>query len=117
MPQQLSPIPSFSFTEHKVGKKWVDGKDIYEKTIDFGNLPNYNNKTVEHGITNLDKIISLTGIAVQDDNYIPLPATANSSSWSIELGASDTMISISTQSDRSDYYGYITVYYTKTEEV
>lgn len=27
--------PAYSTTEHKTGRKWIDGKDIYEKIIDY----------------------------------------------------------------------------------
>jgi len=113
MPQQLSPIPSFSFTEHKLGKKWVDGKDIYEKIIDFGNLPNRTSKNVEHGIENIDKIISITGIAMSDTGTIPMPIVAIMSSWGCEMGADGTVIGVTTSEDRSEYYAYITIQYTK----
>ena len=117
MPQQLSPIPSFSFTEHKLGKKWVDGKDIYEKIIDFGNLPNSTSKNVEHNIENIDKIISITGIAMSSADTIPMPIVAIMSRWGCEMGANDTIVGITTGEDRSEYYAYITIQYTKTEEV
>ena len=118
MPQQLSPIPSFAFTEHKLGKKWVDGKDIYEKIIDFGNLPNSTNKSIEHGIENIDKIISITGIAMSSAGTIlPIPIVSIMSSWGCEIGANSTRVGITTGEDRSEYYAYITIQYTKTEEV
>ena len=116
MPQQLSPIPSFSFAEQKIGKKWVDGKDIYEKTIDFGELPIRTIKNVEHGIENIDKIISIEGIAISEGGTIPMPIVATISSWGCEVGVNDTMVGVTTAQDRSDYYAYIIIQYTKTEE-
>ena len=90
---------------------------IYEKIIDFGNLPNRTNKKVEHGIENIDKIISITGVAMSNGSTIPMPIMAIISSWSCEMGANDTVVGVTTGEDRSEYYAYITIQYTKTEEV
>mgnify|MGYP006875711587 CR=1 FL=1 len=45
---------NFSLSETYTGKLWIDGKKIYEKTINIGTLPNNGNsgvKNVAHGIS------------------------------------------------------------------
>ncbi len=54
-------VSDYDTDEHLTGTKWIDGKDIYRKVIDFGALPNNDFKAVAHGITDLDQIISITG--------------------------------------------------------
>lgn len=51
----------FTTTEKDTGQKWIDGKVIYRKTVSFGTLPNNTSKSVAHGITGIDKIISFDG--------------------------------------------------------
>ena len=115
MPQQLSPISSFSFTEHKLGKKWVDGKDIYEKTVDLGNLPNSSNKTVNHNIV-YDKIISYSAFAQNSEGtiiHMPLYVSGNNY---VLISIKSQYVELNTNTDRSEYYAYITIQYTKTQE-
>ena len=67
---------NFSLSETYTGKLWIDGKKIYEKTINIGTLPNNGNsgvKNVAHGISQLDRVIDIRGIAVSGTETIPLP--------------------------------------------
>ena len=105
---------AYSTTEHKTGRKWIDGKDIYEKTVDVGALPNATTKQVAHGVT-YDKVVSLRGICSNSDNaFLPLPAVATSSAYAIELSVDTTNIVITTAQDRSTFSGYVILEYTKT---
>lgn len=100
---------------------WIDGKVIYRKTIYFGSLPNNSHIDKPHGISNIDKIIKIEGIAYGGEydyrRYIMLPLVYDSAntSYNAELSATDTHIRISIIGDRSDYEAYVTLYYTKTE--
>ena len=53
---------NYSTTEHKTGRKWVDGKDIYEITYSF-NTTTANTKT-DSGVTlpAIDSLIKLDGV-------------------------------------------------------
>ena len=108
----------YSTTEQDTGYKWIDGKRIYQKTIDFGNLPNNSGKSVDPNIQNLDKIIKIEGIANGGNNAVMLPLvySSNDSSYNTELSFSyfTGKIYIGTNQDRSSYSAYITLYYTKT---
>ena len=54
---------SYSTIEHKTGKKWIDGKDIWSKviTISFINSNIQSAQNFPHGITGLDKIVNYFG--------------------------------------------------------
>ena len=47
----------YSNAEQFTGSYWIDGKKIYEKTINIGALPNNNVKTVSHGINQIDRLL------------------------------------------------------------
>ena len=46
---------NFSLSETYTGKLWIDGKKIYEKTINIGTLPNNGNSGVKN-------VLSLSGL-------------------------------------------------------
>lgn len=46
---------TYSLEERRVGT-WIDGKPLYEKTVDFGALPNASTKQVAHGIIGVEKV-------------------------------------------------------------
>ena len=115
----LKNASKYSTTEHKVGK-WIDGSDLYEKTVDFGALPNNTTKTVAHNITNLSKIVEIRGTAFNSSNgAIPLPLIVSSTDVSdlainVSLNLTLTDVVIKCMTNRSAYNGYITIRYTKT---
>jgi len=107
---------NYSTTEQDTGYTWIDGKAIYKKTIDFGNLPNNASKSVSHNISNLDKVIKIEETIDNGTSYphgfvLISSATASATGWN--LYGNDTQISITTTADRSTIYAYITLYYTK----
>ena len=97
---------------------WIDGSVIYRKTINVGTMPNNGTKTVAHNISNLKDIIKCEGAGYSQSSgyYYPIPFTAAAQNWSIELAVTSTNIVIYTVIDRSDISGYVTLYYTKSEE-
>lgn len=60
--------------------EYIDGKRIYKKTINCGNLPNNSLKTIaiNSGFT---KIIKIEGIADASGIYLPLPYVNLRSDW------------------------------------
>lgn len=104
----------YSTTEHIVGK-WIDGKTLYEKTFSNITLPNSTNKTVAHGISNLSTIVSLNGMCVVSNTWLPLPFVDHSAiSNNIRIDANATNITIRTTGNYSTAIGHITLRYTKT---
>ena len=57
---------NFSTSEQAVGK-WIDGKTLYQKTVDCGALPNATTKTISTGLSNI-KIINFFGYTYQPAN-------------------------------------------------
>lgn len=105
----------YSASEQDTGLKWIDGRAIYTKTVDFGALPNNTSKDVAHGITDLDFIISISGGAKSSQYYIPLPYATYPVSDVLQIYADDTNISAVSHTDHSGYTeSYITLVYVKT---
>lgn len=106
----------YSLAEINTGTKWIDGKTIYKKTIDFGALPNTSSKSVAHNISNLGYVIKIEGYAWDEtSSYRPLPSAAPTAANSIEVYNNDTNIVVYTGINRSNLTTcYITLYYTKT---
>lgn len=98
---------------------WIDGKTIYKKTIDFGNLPNNTWKTVNHNIIGMSQVIKIEGAVYKSDSsnneYYPLPLMFRGadSSYNVQMTVNDTGIAMSSTTDRSMFTAYVTVYYTK----
>lgn len=108
-------------TEEQVIGKWVNGKPLYQKTINFGALPNATAKYVAHGVANLDRVVDLKAVTAIPAMhiYIPLSAPGNESvDEGIRLLTRDaTSVCIETQRDRSAYTDtYVTIQYTKTTD-
>ena len=109
---------SYSSAEHKIGK-WIDGSDLYEKTVDCGMLPNNGSKNVSSGLTNVN-VVSITGIGIiTGGTSIPIPFVSPGASGyaynvMCDYVGSTNDIVIMTGNDRTDCQGYITLRYTKT---
>lgn len=117
-PNPYTPV-SYSTDEQDTGKTWVDGRPLYQKTINFGALPNNTTKAVAHGISNLDRIVVMFGTAYNTDTGFTLPLEDTDGAIGItgviRLFADDTNISIVTYRDQSMYDStYVTIQYTKT---
>lgn len=67
-------VIDYSTTEQITGKKWIDGKDIYQKTIDCGVISGTSDIQIDHNITGIENVISLGGILKElSGSFIPLP--------------------------------------------
>lgn len=110
------------YKEYTTGEEargwWIDGKVIYRKTVEFGALPNATSKSVAHGISDIDKIVKIEGIARTSAGRTLLLPWVNIATHEhgISLEANLTYVIINTGYNRSDYTGYITLYYTKTTD-
>lgn len=110
----------YSTTEKIVGT-WIDGKPLYQKTINCGTLPSSagNMKSTAHGISNLDTVACINGVAKSSTGSIPLPFVSHDVTDSgkvnqIAVTLSSTSVNIITGKNRSDFTGYVTLQYTKT---
>jgi len=114
---------TYSTTEQVVGT-WIDGKPLYEKTFNFGALPNATVKDISHNISNVDTIFIAGGYAknttsgfVQQLN-LPVPSNTNAdmqSQW--YFGVTPTYVRCFTLSNRTAYDEcYVILRYTKTTD-
>lgn len=107
--RKTSPINLTTGTEFETGKV-IDGKKEYGKRIDFGYLPNASSKVVAHGLRN----VTYTGIKGVTTNGLPLPlGHPAATSYNILLQVNSSNVQVVTGTDRSSYYAYVTLYYTK----
>lgn len=106
-------------TDEKVIGTWVDGKPLYQKTIDCGTLPNASDKYVDTGVTNVKDVIFSIGMAYNSDHTgkIVLPRILKDNADIMYSFTSDlSRIRIITESNRSSVYAYITLQYIKTTD-
>lgn len=105
---------NYSETEHIVGK-WIDGSDLYEKTIDFGALPNNTIKKASSGLSNIT-IRKMEGVGIGTGanvgGAISIPYYEAPSYASLEYTPNNE-IRIKSNIDVSLYNGYVTLHYTK----
>ena len=127
IPEIVLPLPSvmsrrFKYsTEEQIIGEWIDGKPLYQKTVDCGALPDATEKSVAHGISNVKRIISFSGSAFRssDSENIPVPTVyANNNLTSlVKLSADATNVKMRTTGNQSAYSeSYVTLQYTKTTD-
>ena len=107
---------SYSTSEVKTNATWIDGKPIYKKTIDFGALPNNNNKKVPHGISNLDRIIKVEQSIDNNGSGFLEISSGDANNNRFNFYGTATEIGITVTDDRSGCYAYFTLWYTKTTD-
>lgn len=113
----------FSTTEKVVGC-WVDGRPVYQKTINFGALPNAAPKSVNHGISSLGNIVDAFGVFWNSSKVtgtIPYNSVNQSgqsgTNSTVAMHLNTTQVVLVTFIDLSSYTNcYITVKYTKTTD-
>lgn len=111
-----------SGAEHQVGwYVYSNGtkKPVYQKSVDFGALPNNTMKYVAHGITNIDYVIYIGAVAAyQHIQFLSLssahPTELNSN---IFIDIDSESVRIYTKANKSEFIGFINIQYTKTTDV
>lgn len=119
---QGTPTHHYSTTEHVVGT-WIDGKPIYEKTIEVTSYTVNTNIYVPHGISNIDALINMNGRCKRNGTYIALPFVFTKASgiydWSIDIyDCTDSSFILFVGSNNSTNLTdiYVTLQYTKTTD-
>lgn len=107
----------YSLEERCIGT-WIDGKPLYRKMIDFGNLSNNTGKKVNHGITNVSHIHINIG-----ESYFYM-TTRRYEFYSFiynefieNVYVSNTFINIDSTRDASSYKALVCVEYTKATDI
>jgi hypothetical protein len=111
----------YSTDERWTGKRWIDGRKIYQKTVACGALPNASGiKEVAHGILNVYRIIRTEGWAYRSiDNHstmLPMVYAQTDAAQFMGCDATVTSARLFVGADRSLYLeSYVTIYYTCTD--
>lgn len=114
-------INEYLTTEQVIGK-WINGKLLYRKIIDLGNLPNNTAKTVPTGlIFNSSNCIltNLYGVASYSNGIsFPLPfSSTNGIDYNVALNVdNNNNVVITTSQDRSAMTGYAILEYIKATD-
>ena len=111
---------TYSTGETFTGKYWIDGKKIYRKVINLGNLPNATVQRYSIGLTlSQINIINTYGMARNSDGSAlsPIPNARQDLAYSIGIFFDSTdKVGIDTKVDRSSWTGYLILEYTKTTD-
>ncbi len=109
----------YSTDEQKTGVNWIDGRAVYRKTVNTGEVAESTNNQTAHGISNLRDVIHIEGATVYDaspNDHRPLPYSTKNGT--IAVYVDDTNINVDctnwnlgTPTEFED--SYVTVYYTK----
>lgn len=111
--------PDVYSEEEALTNKTFLGKPVYRKLVNFGALPNASTKDIQHGISNIDFVTDISGIAKKvNGDFLPLPYLWKSSTEdaSISVFANATKVTIMTLNDRTDTNAYVYLEYTKTTD-
>lgn len=96
--------------------EYIDGKQIFRKRVDVGNLPGASaKKLVPIGLTNVN-IINFSGYYFSSSEGFGIAINhATGTNYYVQtfLVLNTMNIDISCGSDRSSYTGYVDIYYTK----
>ena len=117
---------NYSTNEIKIGS-WIDGKPLYRKVIYISALPNNNVASYSAGISNLKRLINMTGWfqgnggSSTGNDTITRPMNfflANAENFNIYgfYNISSDNIRITTSTDLSYLSGYVIMEYTKTTD-
>ena len=110
------PDNKYSTNEINTGKKWINGKTIFQKTFVMGGLGVATTIKKPHNISNLDMVIRIQGIAKENSigATINLPHAADQQPYTVTVYADNTNVNIQTYADQSGYVqSYVTLWYTK----
>jgi hypothetical protein len=101
----------YSTTEHVIGR-WIDGSVLYEKTVDFGALPNNTTKSVAHCISNMSEVTECVTRCTRNDGNVFRPFD---SFTTVKYYITKSEVVVITTDNLSVYdKSHITLRYTKT---
>ena len=105
---------NYSTSEAWTGLLWLDGKKIYQRTINFGVLPNAATANVAHGIANISYVTSIN-LQASGSGYFASIFVSATSTNNIGCYVNGTDIFVETGSNRSSWSAYVTLQYTCTD--
>lgn len=115
----LSELPAYKLDKEVLtSRRWIDGKPIYQKVINFGALPNNTTKSVAHGVVGagriwIDKSASIVTFSTSSYAVDGVFGVLNAQ-WNSKV--TTTTVDIQTYSDRTTGSAVIVLEYTKTAD-
>ena len=115
-------VDTYSTTETKTNKIWINNKPIYRKVIYISAFPNNDELQIDINSLNLEYLVHLYGFAGSGgagNSGFPINAS-RPDNLSAEIGAwlnivnDNNVVIIRSGSDRSGFSGYLIIEYTKT---
>jgi len=112
----------YSTSEVKTNKVWIDGKPIYRKVINFGNLPNAAIGYVQTGFAQGEIFVTrASGVTTNGTTQYFLPYVHPTTlgkcvSLYAETTSGNIVVTIRTGEDRSAHTAYVILEYTKTTD-
>lgn len=110
----------YSLEEQWTGRRWIDGKKIYQKTLELGGLSPQVEYRIPHGISQLAYVVSHEGFFARPHpgyvRYMPLPYVGTTPTNGIYWRVDGDVLSVKslTVDDRPGH-GHITLFYTCTD--
>lgn len=108
---------NYSAAEQDTGIRWIDGKKIYQKTVDIGQIPQGGLKAVAHGISNIARTVDFcasvfgdTGVGFSTSFLWP-----NSPNAQFGMYVDLAYINVSTGTARDPASAIVTLFYTCTD--
>lgn len=103
-------------TEEKIIGTWLNGEPLWQKTISCGGLVNNAEKTVAHGISNLDKYMVVGGYAGNSSGGSrPVPfVSSNGTGIGLDVDTTNIYIDCRGYNWSGLTESYITLQYTKS---
>ena len=103
--------PNYSITPHKTGRKWLDGKDIWEVTFTFTFSSQY--LTVDLTELNIDRVINIEGGVYSSTSFVPFGYETSVSVYT----SSRTTMNIGNAYSNDRNIGHATILYTESDTV
>jgi len=112
--KEINNQTNYQTVSTPTGSLWTDNKPIWRKVVDLGSLPS-SSSSVAHGISDLDNVVSLSGIARDGSTYLPLPFVEQSAGGTIHLSISGDNVELYVASHVSytSYTGVAIIEYTR----
>lgn len=103
----------YSTSEQRIGT-WIDGKTLYRRVYDCGNLGAAGTKETPTNLSNVN-YVDWEGVALASGGgtAYPYKMAVTGNDYGVKAEIADNKIRIKTVVDLYDYTGYVTILYTK----